>query len=47
VLSDVRRICREEGSSGYTPTDAKELAGRLMHCCYMGTTNSSADTRRR
>jgi len=44
VLEDVRKITGEEG---YTPTDAKDLANRLLYTCYMGTTNSSNDTRDR
>ena len=31
----------------YSPTSAKEICGKLMHTCYMGTDNSSAETRDR
>ncbi|KAJ1882829.1 glutamine-dependent NAD(+) synthetase [Coemansia sp. RSA 1722] len=46
VVSDVRRVC------GLQPTDAlpataQELAGILFHTCYMGTENSSKETRQR
>ena len=41
VLRDVRRIT---GESGYTPSDPKELASRVLVTCYMGTVNSSVET---
>jgi len=44
VLEDVRKVTRDKG---YTPADPKELASRLFYTCYMGTTNSSDDTRSR
>ncbi|KJE97873.1 hypothetical protein CAOG_009140 [Capsaspora owczarzaki ATCC 30864] len=44
VLQDVRRICRDPQ---YTPTDPAELTNRLLHTCYMGTANSSNETRDR
>ncbi|MCA9968672.1 MAG: NAD(+) synthase, partial [Anaerolineales bacterium] len=44
VLADVRRLA---GDDAYTPTDPAELAHRLLHTCYMGTRNSSAETRAR
>ncbi|CAG8714052.1 573_t:CDS:2, partial [Acaulospora colombiana] len=47
VIADARRIIGEPEESDYTPTDAKEFCGRIFHTCYMGTQNSSADTRRR
>ena len=37
----------EPEGSEYVPTDARELCGRIMHTCYMGTENSSAETRGR
>lgn len=44
VLYDIRRIlCEPE----YTPQDPKELCGRLFVTCYMGTENSSVETRKR
>ncbi|KIY45029.1 glutamine-dependent NAD(+) synthetase with GAT domain-containing protein [Fistulina hepatica ATCC 64428] len=33
--------------SDYVPVDAREFCGRVFHTCYMGTENSSAETRRR
>ncbi|KAF8265066.1 glutamine-dependent NAD synthetase with GAT domain-containing protein [Lactarius quietus] len=47
VIADARRIVGEPEGSEYVPTDARELCGRILHTCYMGTENSSADTRRR
>lgn len=44
VLTDARRIVDE---ATYTPTDAQEFASRILHTCYMGTENSSKETRRR
>lgn len=44
VLQDVRRVTR---SPDYTPSDPKELTNRLLHTCYMGTRNSSSETRNR
>eukprot|EP00743_Colponemidia_sp_Colp-15_P002468 GILK01002675.1.p1 GENE.GILK01002675.1~~GILK01002675.1.p1 ORF type:complete len:704 (-),score=84.43 GILK01002675.1:103-2214(-) len=46
VLEDVRRVCGN-GDDNYTPHDAAELASRILHTCYMGTTNSSVVTRTR
>ena len=47
VIADTRRIVGEPEGSEYVPTDARELCGRIMHTCYMGTENSSAETRGR
>ncbi|KAI9509770.1 NAD+ synthase [Russula earlei] len=47
VIADARRIAGEAEDSDYVPTDARELCGRIMHTCYMGTENSSAETRAR
>lgn len=47
VIEDARRIVGEPEGSDYVPTDARELCGRIMHTSYMGTENSSADTRGR
>lgn len=47
VIADARRIAGEPEDSNYVPTDARELCGRIMHTCYMGTENSSAETRGR
>jgi len=47
VIADARRIAGEPGDSNYVPTDARKLCGRTMHTCYMGTENSSSETRGR
>lgn len=44
VLSDVRKIVCD---SSYTPTNSKELCNRIFHTCYMGSENSSAETKQR
>uniref|UniRef100_A0A8C8SRR5 Glutamine-dependent NAD(+) synthetase n=1 Tax=Pelusios castaneus TaxID=367368 RepID=A0A8C8SRR5_9SAUR len=41
VLADVRRIVYDET---YTPTDSRELCGRIFTTCYMASKNSSQDT---
>lgn len=47
VISDVRRICGEPDDSTWLPKSPQDVCNRLFHTCFMGTTNSSADTRRR
>lgn len=47
MISDARRIVGEPEGSEYVPTDAREMCGRILHTCYMGTENSSAETRGR
>ena len=44
VLADVRKVV---GDPGYTPGDPKELCNRIFVTCYMGSENSSEDTKRR
>ena len=44
VLKDIQRIVKEPN---YIPTDFKELCGKIFVTCYMGTENSSAETRER
>ena len=44
TLADVRRVV---GDPGYTPSDPKELCGRVFITCYMGSENSSEETRAR
>ncbi|KAB7496421.1 Glutamine-dependent NAD(+) synthetase, partial [Armadillidium nasatum] len=44
VLDDVRRIVSQPD---YVPSDPKELCHRLFHTVYMGTENSSAETKDR
>jgi NAD+ synthase (glutamine-hydrolysing) len=47
VICDARRIAGEPESSSYTPSDPREFASRIFHTCYMGTENSSLETRKR
>ncbi|RDB23408.1 Glutamine-dependent NAD(+) synthetase [Hypsizygus marmoreus] len=47
VIADARRITGEFEDSIYIPSDPREFAHRIFHSCYMGTENSSAETRRR
>lgn len=44
VLSDVRRITAD---AEYTPKSAQELCNRILVTCYMGTENSSKETKTR
>lgn len=44
---DARRMVGEAESSEYLPTNAREFCNRIFHTCYMGTENSSVDTRNR
>ncbi|XP_058128192.1 glutamine-dependent NAD(+) synthetase [Anopheles ziemanni] len=44
VRDDCRKILADPD---YLPTDAGDLCGRLLFTCYMGTENSSQETRRR
>ena len=44
VLVDLRRVTGEETFFPHTPHD---IVSRLFHTCYMGTENSSVETRSR
>ncbi|XP_065829561.1 glutamine-dependent NAD(+) synthetase-like isoform X2 [Oscarella lobularis] len=44
VIADVRRIV---GNKEYVPKNARELCNRLFVTCFMGTKNSSAETKAR
>jgi NAD+ synthase (glutamine-hydrolysing) len=44
VLTDVRMICVKDS---YTPGDPRELSKLIFHTCFMGSTNSSGETRSR
>ncbi|KAK9474090.1 uncharacterized protein V1510DRAFT_361679 [Dipodascopsis tothii] len=46
VIEDARRAAGVAGSE-YVPTDPAEFANRIFHTCYMGTENSSFETRKR
>lgn len=47
MIADARSIVGEPVDSEYVPSDAREFCGRIFHTCYMGTENSSTDTRNR
>ena len=47
VIKDTRRICGEPDDSKWLPTEPQEICNRIFHTCFMGTTNSSKDTRSR
>ncbi|CAI2187029.1 16585_t:CDS:10 [Funneliformis geosporum] len=47
VINDARRIAGETKNSDYIPKDPREFANRVFHTCYMGTENSSKETRER
>ncbi|EPQ29776.1 uncharacterized protein PFL1_02449 [Pseudozyma flocculosa PF-1] len=47
VLDDVRRIAGEKEGSTWVPQTPQEVANRIFVTCYMGTENSSAETRGR
>ncbi|KDQ12997.1 hypothetical protein BOTBODRAFT_112092 [Botryobasidium botryosum FD-172 SS1] len=47
VIADARRIAGETDGSTYVPSDPKEFANRVFHTSYMGTENSSSETRSR
>lgn len=47
VIGDARRIAGEPEDSEYVPTDPREFCGRIFHTSYMGTENSSSETRTR
>uniref|UniRef100_H3CCM2 Glutamine-dependent NAD(+) synthetase n=1 Tax=Tetraodon nigroviridis TaxID=99883 RepID=H3CCM2_TETNG len=44
VLEDVRRVV---GDSAYCPKQPRELCSRIFTTCYMGSENSTEDTRKR
>lgn len=44
TLSDLRRVT---GESGFDPEQPEEIVRRILHTCYMGTVNSSGETRSR
>ncbi|KAF7370681.1 Glutamine-dependent NAD(+) synthetase [Mycena sanguinolenta] len=47
VIADARRISGESENSSYIPSDPREFTNRIFHTCYMGTENSSSETRLR
>lgn len=47
VIADMRRIVGEPTDSEWLPDTPQELCGKILHTCYMGTINSSKETRSR
>lgn len=47
VIQDLRRTCGEADGSSWLPEDPKEICNRLFHTCFMGSENSSKETRDR
>ncbi|KAG1780851.1 hypothetical protein EV702DRAFT_682831 [Suillus placidus] len=47
VIADARRMVGEPEDSVYIPLDPHEFCNKIFHTCYMGTENSSAETRKR
>ncbi|KAG0007070.1 glutamine-dependent NAD(+) synthetase [Modicella reniformis] len=47
TIADAKQVTGQSPESGYIPTDPQEFAHRIFHTCYMGTTNSSNETRSR
>ncbi|KAL4913140.1 hypothetical protein BDW62DRAFT_170328 [Aspergillus aurantiobrunneus] len=47
VIKDVRRLCAEPEDSTWIPTTSQEVCNRIFHTSFMGTQNSSKETRDR
>ncbi|RHZ54692.1 glutamine-dependent NAD(+) synthetase [Aspergillus thermomutatus] len=47
VIKDVRRLCAEPEGSTWLPSTSQEVCNRIFHTSYMGTQNSSKETRER
>ncbi len=47
VIADARRLAGEPIEGDYRPADPQAFAQRILHTAYMGSTNSSAETRAR
>ncbi|KAJ5134493.1 hypothetical protein N7448_000487 [Penicillium atrosanguineum] len=47
VIKDVRRLCAKPTGSDWLPTSSQEIAKAIFHTSYMGTQNSSHETRDR
>ena len=46
VLRDLRKVVRDEDDS-FVPVDPRDIANRILYTAYMGSSNSSDDTRDR
>lgn len=47
VIKDSREVAGYPENSDWIPQTPQELASRIFHTCYMGTKNSSTETRKR
>ncbi|GFF62319.1 glutamine-dependent NAD(+) synthetase [Aspergillus udagawae] len=47
VIKDVRRLCAEPEGSTWLPSTSQEVCNRIFHTSFMGTQNSSKETRER
>ena len=47
VASDLRRLTGHDQQSEWLPEDARELANLLLHSCYLASSNSTSETRKR
>ncbi|KAF7116328.1 hypothetical protein CNMCM5793_004494 [Aspergillus hiratsukae] len=47
VIKDVRRLCAEPEGSTWLPSTNQEVCNRIFHTSFMGTQNSSKETRER
>ncbi|KAI4238242.1 MAG: hypothetical protein L6R40_005782 [Gallowayella cf. fulva] len=47
VIKDMLRLCAEQPDSNWRPSAPQELCNKLFHTCFMGTQNSSEETRSR
>lgn len=47
VIKDVRRLCAKPADSDWLPTTSQEICKAIFHTSYMGTQNSSFETRDR
>ncbi|APA07381.1 hypothetical protein SS1G_13042 [Sclerotinia sclerotiorum 1980 UF-70] len=47
VIEDLLRIVGEEEDSTWRPSNSQDIANRIFHTAYMGSTNSSSETRSR
>ena len=47
VIRDCRKLCDEPTDSKWLPSSPQEICGRIFHTSFMGTVNSSKETRTR
>lgn len=47
VTRDLRIVCGEPSNSLWEPSTPQEICNRIFHTCFMGTENSSKETRQR